>query len=163
MHLWQKSLGSSRVAIGETGLLIRCEGKVRIRLKSKQGNWLSSRGEVGNTGLFSRCGGKLVVPLWLLLVHKGSQACFQVVRGNSRLLSRHCRGIGLHLELRQKTQDSSPVVTGISWFLLSFSRAVRPRLLLKHGTLLSSLVVKGVSISCRVEARNLGFSRGTIG
>ena len=102
-------------------------------------------------------------PLGLLLVHKGSQACFQVVRGNSRLLSRQCRGIGLRLELRQKTQDSSPVVTGISWFLLSFSRAVRPHLLLRHGTLLSSLVVKGVSISCRVEARNLGFSRGTIG
>ena len=67
MPLWQESLGSSHVAIGETGLLVRCKGKVGIHLESKQGNWLSSRGEVGNTKLFSRCGGKLVFPLGLLL------------------------------------------------------------------------------------------------
>ena len=36
------NMGFSGVSIGETGLLLRCEVKVRILLESKQGNWPSS-------------------------------------------------------------------------------------------------------------------------
>ena len=46
--------------------------------------------------------------------------------------------------LRQETQVSSPVLTGISGFLSSFTRGVRPYLVLRHGTPRSSRVVNGV-------------------
>ena len=55
-----------------------------------------------------------------------------------------CTGVGPPLVLRQETQVSSPVSTGISGFLLSFNRGVRLRLVLRHGTPLSFPVVNGV-------------------
>ena len=61
--MWQETWGSSRVSIGEKGLFLSCEGKVRIPLETKQENQPSSHNEVGNKGLFSSCGRKLVVPL----------------------------------------------------------------------------------------------------
>ena len=51
-----------------------------------------------------------------------------------------------HLKLRWETQGSSPVVTGISGFLLWFNSGVRPRLVLRHGTLLYSQVVMGCQV-----------------
>ena len=48
-----------------------------------------------------------------------------------------------HLELKHEIQGSSPVVTEISGFLYCFNSKIRPRLVLKHGTMLSSRVVKG--------------------
>ena len=59
--------------------------------------------------------------------------------------------------LRQESQCFSPVAAGISGFLLSFNRGVRPRLVFRHGTPLSSQVVKGCQVSCLVEVGNLGF------
>ena len=58
-HLLQESWGSSRVFIGETSLLLWCEGKVGIPLELKQGNRPSSWDKVGNTRLFLSCSGKL--------------------------------------------------------------------------------------------------------
>ena len=72
-----------------------------------------------------------------LMLPLGSQASFQFVRGTSAFLSSCCRIIGPHLELRQKTQDSSPVVTGILGFQSSSNRVVRSCLMLRHGTPLS--------------------------
>ena len=80
-----------------------------------------------------------------LLLPQGSQASFQIASGNSRFLSSSCRVICSHHELRQVIQGSSSVVKGISGFLLSHNMGFRPRLVLKHGSLLSSRVVKGVS------------------
>ena len=57
--------GSSQVTIGETGFILRCEGKVGIPLESEQGNRPSTRDEVGNMEFFSSCFGKLRVPLGL--------------------------------------------------------------------------------------------------
>ena len=51
--------------MGETGLLLKWEGKVGIPLELKEGNQPLSGDEVGNTGLFLSCGGKLEVPLEL--------------------------------------------------------------------------------------------------
>jgi len=51
-----------------------------------------------------------------------------------------------HLELRWETQGSSPAATGISGFLPWFNRGVRPRLVLRHGTLLYSRVVMGCQV-----------------
>ena len=82
--LWQEPRVSSRVSIGETGLLSRCPGKVGIPLESRQGNRPLSPDEVGNTGPFSSSGRKLgllssddVNLLEHLEVHKGSQASFE--------------------------------------------------------------------------------------
>ena len=46
---------------GETGVLLRCDGNVRIPLQTKQGNGPSSRDEEGKPGLFLSCGRKLGV------------------------------------------------------------------------------------------------------
>ena len=73
------------------------------------------------------------------------QVSIPVTRRLSGFLSSRCRGIGPHLELRLEPQGSSPVLTWVSGFLWSFNRGVRPRLVWRHGTLLPSRGVKGLS------------------
>ena len=95
------------------------------------------------------------------MLPQGSQASFQVSRGNTGFLLSHCRGLGPHLELRQGAQVSSPVATGISVFLSSLSMEVRPRLGFMHETPLSSQVVKGMPGLLASSNRELGlFIRG---
>ena len=48
---------------GETGLLLRGDGNVRIPFPTKQGNRPSPRVEEGENRLFLSCGVKLGVPL----------------------------------------------------------------------------------------------------
>ena len=48
-------------------------------------------------------------------------------------------------ELRLEAQGSSPVLTWISGFLWSFNTGVRPRLVQRHASPLSSRAVKVVS------------------
>ena len=86
-----------------------CERKVGISLESKQVNRPSSRDEVGNMGLHLSYGRNLGFPLSCdgylrepLELHKGSQASFQVSRGNSGLHSRLCRVIRPHVVLRRE-------------------------------------------------------------
>ena len=55
-----------------------------------------------------------------------------------------CNGRVPHLELRQETQGSSPFLTSIGGSLQSWYRRVRPRLVLRNGTLLNSHVVHWV-------------------
>ena len=50
---------------GETGLLLMCDGNIRIPLQMKQVIEPSPRDEKGNLGLFLSCGEKLRVPLQL--------------------------------------------------------------------------------------------------
>lgn len=65
------------------------------------------------------------------MLPQGSQASFKAARATSGLLSSCCSGIRLHLELRQETQGSSPVATGISGWLQSFNRGVWPCIVLE--------------------------------
>ena len=67
------------------------------------------------------------------------------MRGPSGFLSSRCPRIGLCLDLSREAQGSSPAATGISGFLSRFNKGVRPRVVLRHGTLHFSRVVKGVS------------------
>ena len=116
--------------MGEAGFHLRCEGKVLIPLKLKQGNWPSFQDEVGNTGPFHvllgtsgfllSCEGYTGEPLGF---HKGSQASFQVAGGNVGLLSSHCRGIGPHR-----------VDGGLSWFFSSCGGKVGVPLELRQGS-----------------------------
>ena len=80
-----------------------------------------------------------------LMLPQGRQASIHIARGTLELLLSHRRRLGLHRELRQETQGSSPVGTVILGFLSSFIKGVRHRLMLKHGTPVSCRVVKGVS------------------
>ena len=56
-----------------------------------------------------------------------------------------CNGRGPHLMLRPESQGSSPFLTLIAGSLQSCDRRVRPRLVLRHGTQLSSRVFHGVT------------------
>ena len=56
-----------------------------------------------------------------------------------------CNGRGLHLELRCEHQVSSPGQTWVSWCVCRFKQGVRSQPVWRHGTLLSSRVVKQVS------------------
>ena len=79
-----------------------------------------------------------------LMLPQGSQASFHVAGVTLAFLSSHCRGIVL-ISNQGGKQGSSPDETGISGFLLRFNRAVMPHLMLNHGTLLSSRVIRGMS------------------
>ena len=68
-----------------------------------------------------------------------------VGRGLSGLHWVWCNGRGPNLELRWEPQYSSPLLTSIAVSLQSWNRRVRPRLVLKNGTLFASRVVHGVT------------------
>ena len=56
-----------------------------------------------------------------------------------------CSGRGPHLELRRESQCSSPVLMWFSGCVCRFKQGFRSQLVWRHGTLLSSLVVKPFS------------------
>ena len=72
-------------------------------------------------------------------------AFMRVAWGHSGFLSSRCWALGPHLELRPEPQVSSPVLTWTSDFLWCFHRGVRPRLVLRHVSPLSSRAGKAVS------------------
>ena len=107
----------------------------------------------GETWFFLSWGRNLGVHLKL---RRGSQVpacgCLREVRSVFQLrgsrrgfLSSRCWRIGPCLEFSRETQCSFPVASGILGFLSRFNKGVRPRLVLRHGTLHFSRVVKGVS------------------
>ena len=142
MKLWvsqqlrQGPQGTSRVASWKSSLLSSCEWERRIALEALQGNQDSSpiEGEISwcfsscsrKFAFLSSCLGNLREPFMLPV---GNQAAFQVARGTWEFLSSHCQGMESHLEMRQVTQGSSPLATGISGFLSSFNKGVRPHLI----------------------------------
>ena len=67
-----------------------------------------------------------------------SQGYCGVGRGLSGLHWVWCNGGGPHLEFRRELQRSSPFLTLIAGSLQSWNRRVRPRLMLRNGTLLAS-------------------------
>ena len=56
-------LGTSRVTLGNSGLLSSCTGHFGIPLESLQEARASSRVEVGNSGFLSSCNRDLRVPI----------------------------------------------------------------------------------------------------
>ena len=145
----------SQAKAGELTLILRGGREHGALLKIQQETW-----------------GPLALP-WLfresLELHKGSQACFQGVRRNSRLLSRRFRGNRPHLALRGG---------GVLWFFLSCGGKLWVPLEFRQGPQRTSHVAtveSGLLLSCRshlvipfkllqgnkasfrVEAGNLGF------
>ena len=131
----------------------RCSrGKVGFlsRRRSRKGPHLALRGE--SPVFFSSCGRKLGVPLKLQWrphgpahVASGKSSLHVSSEGPLNFLSNRCWNLGPHLELRLKPQCSSPLLTWISEFLCSFNRGVRPRLMWRHASPLSSRPVTVVS------------------
>ena len=152
----------SRVTTGNSGNLscgpmevqspFTCKGNRRIALESRHGNQASRRIEGGISMSFSSCGRKPWIPSTcdsdlreLLMVPMGSQEYCVVARGLWGLHWGLCNGRGPHLELRRYPQGSSPVLTWVSGCVCHFKQGVRSRLVWRHGSLLLSRVVKGVS------------------
>ena len=152
LKLQQGLQGTSQVASGKSCLLSSCVGEHGIALESLQGNWASSHSKRGKSWFSPVAAGSFV----FLLICDGDlsdlssflrdvRPPFKLQGGTWGFLSSHCSGIGPLLKLRQVSQDSSPLVTGILGFLSSFNKGVRPHLILRHGSLLSPQIVKGVS------------------
>ena len=101
----------------------------------------------------------------LLSYIKGSQASFRVLKENSGLLSRQCRGICPHLEMRWGTRCSSRVLAGTLGFLsscdknlgnlLSHIKGVRPLFQFERELRIALEVLQGKMPSCHIEGRNL--------
>ena len=123
--------GFSRDTALEKGLISH-RGRNVVFLELRQEPWGSSRVATGISGTSS----------WL---PQRSQVYFRVARVSSGFLSSRCWRIEPCLEFSRETQCSSPVASGILGFLSRFNKGVRPRVVLRHGTLHFSRVVKGVS------------------
>ena len=86
----------------------------------------------------------------------GTWCSSRVVTGNSVFLELLQVNRTSH-ELRRETRVFSPFATGSSGFLLSFNTGVRPHLPLRHGTPLSSRIVKGLAGLLSSRAVELGL------
>ena len=94
----------------------------------------------------------------LLRVPMRSQVYCGVGRSLSEFYWVWCSGRAPHLELRWEPQGSSPFLTSIAGFLYSWNRRVRPRLVLRKGTLLASRVVQGDRPLVALYLEPAGFS-----
>ena len=143
--------GAFRVVPRQSGLHAHGKGERVIALESRKGNQASRHVDRGISWSFSSCGRKHWVPSTcdsdfreLLRVPMGSQVYCGVGRGLSGLHWVWCNGRGPHLKLRWEPQDSSPVLTLISDCVCHFKQGVRFQRVWRHGSVLSSRVVKGV-------------------
>ena len=138
---WGTSCVASRVS--RTLSRLKREGGISLQTPQRKGPNLALKGESPG---FSRV---LAGNLWFLLSYNGdmrdplvfpqeSQASMRVERGLSRFLSSRCRVLGPHLEVKPEAQCSPPVLTWNSGFLWRFSRGVRPHLVWRHASPLSS-------------------------
>ena len=132
---------------GKVGFLSRHCSEKRLHLAWSGESPVFTRVAAANLGFLSSydrdLGDSLVGP-------QERPVSIQLAKGLSGFLCCHCRGRGPHLDLRLEPQVSSPVPTWILEFLWSFHRGVRPSLLWKHASPLSSLTGKAVSgfLSC---------------
>ena len=90
----------------ETGLILRCDGKVGNPFQTKQGNRHTCRDQEGRMGSEEMVPGIFGVPLEgdryvgeLCWSHQGCQVPFRTSRRNVGLLMRRSRGKGLHLPM----------------------------------------------------------------
>ena len=128
------------------------QGKRGLSLETLQPKRASSSVQ-GKISYFSwSCGGKLRI-LLELCVDLGDLSCLlwdvrsplalQGLPQDSLCIAAGMKGP--QLELRRESQGFSPFLTSIAGPLQSWNRRVRPRLVLRNGTLLASRVVQGVT------------------
>ena len=137
----QESQVSIRVARASTGVLWSQGRLIKPQFAWKGESQGVSRVVAGSVGSLELPQG----PEGASHVVSGKSGILRVVRGLSGFLLSWCKRLGPHLELRRETPGSSPALTGISGSLWRFPWGVRHRLVLGHGTPLSSQGGKGVS------------------
>ena len=162
VELRREPRGSSHVGTGISGNLLSCRKGVRypfmfqrergIPLETLLWKGTSSGVKERISWFFSCCCRKLGVPLE---VRRGPQGPAHFASKNSGLFPRFERDIRIALELLPEKRAVSRVQSVNSAFLSSGDRdlrfplkvqlGVRPRLVSRHGTRLSSRVVKGFS------------------
>ena len=132
--------------------LSRLKREIGISLETAQQKRVSSRVEGRISWIFSSCGGKLGVRLGYdwdyrdpLVLPQESPVSMRVARGLSGFLSSRCQVLDLPLELRQEPKCSPPMLTWFLGFLLKFNSKVRPLLVWRHASPLSSQALKVVS------------------
>ena len=123
------------------GVLSRCCSGKRPHLALRGESLGVSRVVTGNLGFLLSCDRDLKPAC----VASGKSSPIQVARGLSEFPCSQCRGTQPYLELRPEPQGFSPVLTWILRFLWSFNSVLRPRLVWRHGTPLSSRGVKWLS------------------
>ena len=136
--------GAFRVVPWQSNLHSSCKRERGIALESRHGIG-RQHALKGESRSFSNCGRNPWIPSTcagdlreLLRVPMGSQEYCAVLRRFSGVHWVWCNGRGPHFELRWEPQDSSPFLTSIAGPLQSWDRRVRPRLVLRNGTLLAS-------------------------
>ena len=131
--------------------IFKTEAGISLETLQPKGLLLALRGEsppfyrvvAGNLGFLSSSDEDLRDPvLW----PQESPVSMQIARGLSGFLRSHCWGRVSHLDLTSETHISAPMPTWISAFLWSFHREVRPRLVWKHASLVSSRAGKSVRL-----------------
>ena len=175
LDMRRENRGSTRVVAGPSVFLTSRDGYVGELLELLQGCQGPFRGSRGKVGLLSRCrSGKgphlalrgespgfleLRQQTWcpspvttetsgtLPLGPQEHPVSMRGARGLLVFLCHRCRGRGPHLKLRPGSQASSPVPTWISGYFWSFHRGVRPHLMWRHASPLSSRAGKAVRIS----------------
>ena len=154
LDLQQRCRASSVVEKGKLGCLSNCSREVGPPLELQQVTRFASRVAVGNSGFISSCNGDHGIPIKIqekvgppLELQGGelgnplknlqlSLASFQVAAGNLGFLLRYGRKLRVSLKFKQGSQASSRIAsrtrvssqeaTGISGFLSSCKRVVRP-------------------------------------
>ena len=121
----------------ETGLILRCDQKVRNPFQTKQGNRPSCRDEEGKRGSEEVVSENLGVPLEgdryggeLCGSHQGCQVPFGPPILNVGLLLRRCSGKGLHLAVMGEPRGFSRFPAGFS----SYDGEFRMPLVLAQGS-----------------------------
>ena len=150
--LVQWKSASSRVEAGTSGFLFCSDVGFGLYMPFQTGSQVWTCVEEWNSAFLSSCGRKPCVPSTcdgdfreLLRVPMGSQEYCGVGRGLSGFHWVWCNGRGPHRDLKWEPQGSSPVLTWVSGCVCHFKQGVRSRRVWRHGTLLSSRAVKGVS------------------
>ena len=140
--------GTSLVASRVSRTLSRLKSKVRS-LSMPQQKRDSSRIEGRISWFFTSCGRKFGVPIELLWgskgpahVASGESSLHEIFEGPLRIPLQSVLGPMSSSGLRTEPEGSYPVLTWISEFLWSFNRGVRPRLMWRHASLLSSRAVQ---------------------
>ena len=160
--MWRDHRGSSLVETGMLGNFLSCLKVVNEPFEAQEGRWDFSRDTTVEKGLISRRGENLLFfsrveagNLGFLSTYDGASGPARVGSGKS-ILQASCEEHGrIPLQSEQGPrsssrveaghQGSSPVLTWISGFLWSFKRGVRPRLMWRHASPLSSQAVQVVA------------------
>ena len=120
----------------ETGLILRCAGKVEIPFLTKQGSRPSCRNQEGRRGSYEAMLGTSVLPSSETAMSGNfwgrirCQVPFLTSRMNAGLLSRRCSGQGPHLVMKGKARGFFRVAMG----LLTYDGEFRLPLVLAQGS-----------------------------